>query len=329
MFSHRLKQCAHFDTSVRNKTYAQSNPVCLYMKVDKASDNADKDHENCNILERFDILKKRCVNSRCSSPTEIKHSTLLFTSTSIGMSARYKCNAGYFGTGNPQIVCQPNVTWSLTSFNCTPNTCPMPISVENTVPFELTSSKIGSTFKYSCKQGFYVFGNPEIHCQLNATWTMPKFYCTDEKCPPAMIISGAFVNSSDRSIGSVAHYECTQGFIAFGDPNIHCLENSSWTRTKFACEKLCSVPKSVIHADLVSVDYVGEGSLYRPGTQLNYSCNIDYQGENQTTTSVCDINGIWDPEIVLCCKNGTVSDGKSCNRAFPVQLGMSLSGKCY
>jgi hypothetical protein len=36
----------------------QSNPVCLYMKVDKASENADKDHENCNILQRFDILKK-------------------------------------------------------------------------------------------------------------------------------------------------------------------------------------------------------------------------------------------------------------------------------
>jgi hypothetical protein len=150
------------------------------------------------------------VNSRCSSPTEIKYSKLLFTSTSIGMSARYKCNAGYLGTGNPQIVCQPNVKWSFTSFNCTSNTCPTPKPVEN--------------------------------------------------------------------------------------------------------------------ADLVSVDYSGEGSLYRKGTQLNYSCKIDYQGENQTTTNICDSNGICDPERVFCCKNGTVSSGKRCLRAFPVQLEMSLDG---
>ena len=330
MFSHRMKQCAYFDHFVTNKTFVKSNPMCLYIAFDKVSGNDSlvRDPE-CGPLEKLDIMKNLCVNSRCPLPNNIKHSVLLFTSTSIGMSARYKCVTGFYGKGNPQIICQPNATWSFTNFSCISTTCPGHITVENADPLESEPTKVGSSVKYICKPGFYSLGIPEIYCQLNASWMPPNFYCTDKKCPPEQNIDGAFVYSTGQFIGATSHYECSQGYLALGHPEINCLENATWTPTNFTCEKLCPAPMPVENAELLAVEFKDNGTLFREGTQLHYSCNFDHYGESNTATNVCIHGGFWSPDGVVCCKNGTFSDGNKCFQSFPVHSGATFSGKLY
>lgn len=314
MFHERMKQCALTDADVSNIDEIASGETCLYADVKTSISETNTVSVVCNATEKFDATTGRCILSECNRPSEIENAVFLSTTYKIGSVGRYMCKFGYFGLGNPAILCQTNGTWTHSNLTCNIANCPIPKIATNSKLIS-TNTKIGSTIRYDCIDDHMLFGRPTIFCQMNATWTPSNFTCVYAYCPNPKSISNSYLQSAKTLIGTGNQYLCKTGYYGVGNPFIYCDFNAAWNLTNFVCEKFCSAPKTPPYAHLVSIEYPNNETSLKIDTKIKYECDAEWE-KSSTSTHVCVSGGEWQSRRIPCCKNDTVVYRDRCIQVF-------------
>ncbi|GAU99333.1 hypothetical protein RvY_10353-2 [Ramazzottius varieornatus] len=87
----------------------------------------------------------------------------------IGSSVDFNCNTGNALNGHPSAVCTIDGTWDTETPTCKFVYCGKPPEAKN-ARTGFNGTVYGSFAKYTCKDGFFLWGNQEIFCLASGKW---------------------------------------------------------------------------------------------------------------------------------------------------------------
>ena len=120
----------------------------------------------------------------------------------------------------------------------------------------LTNTTFGSIATYQCDDGFNLIGDMQRMCQSNGEWSGNEPTCEGNHsldytflviydiiefisvadCGFLMNPENGFVTINGRTFGSIATYQCDEGFILVGDMQRMCQINGEWSGNEPICE---------------------------------------------------------------------------------------------
>ena len=120
----------------------------------------------------------------------------------------------------------------------------------------------GDTATFSCNTDYELMGDMTTTCQSNGQWSLPvpTCQCKPSTCSPTQSNNPIILFSviqcpelpvpengrvtiipPDRSIGSIATFQCNTGHQLQGPANTQCLRTKQWSSQPPTCQrKLCS-----------------------------------------------------------------------------------------
>lgn len=214
---------------------------------------------------------------------------------SVGSVVMYQCIGGYILIGSSVRTCLVNGTWSETVPICRPIDCGDPGTPANSVR-DLTGTRLLSTVRYSCNDGYSLVGGSSIReCLSNGSWSGVTPECELVDCgSPAIPTPAGVLSISNTTAGSSAIYTCLEGYNLVGEAERVCLNNGTWSGSVPSCIEItdCGFP-DVPLLGLIQLEDIVIGSL------ATYSCDEDYMllgNQNRT----CLPTGEWSGETPVC-----------------------------
>ncbi|XP_032436521.1 CUB and sushi domain-containing protein 2 [Xiphophorus hellerii] len=200
--------------------------------------------------------------------------------------------------------------------------CSPPNNPVNGTVHSLTGSKLGSTLRFNCDQGFRLIGQTSSTCTRTAQgihqWNAPVPLCQVMSCGmPVAPVNGSTVGQ-DFSLGARVTYQCNPGFRLAGPltTSVVCQESGRWSPIE--APPRC-VPVTCADISHSAVEHGRWRLIY--GTQNQYDaimmliCDPGYYYRGQRIIR-CQANGTWnypDPrpvcDIVSCGDLGTPPNG--------------------
>uniref|UniRef100_A0AAQ4QYC2 CUB and Sushi multiple domains 2 n=1 Tax=Gasterosteus aculeatus aculeatus TaxID=481459 RepID=A0AAQ4QYC2_GASAC len=200
---------------------------------------------------------------------------------------------------------------------CSPHNNPA-----NGTVHSLTGTKLGSTLRFSCDQGFRLIGQSSATCTRTAQgiyqWNAPVPLCQVTSCGmPVPPVNGS-IGGQDFSLGARATYQCNPGFRLTGPitTSVTCQESGRWSPIE--APPRC-VPVTCPDIGHSAVEHGRWRLIY--GTQNQYDtlmmliCDPGYYYRGQRVIR-CQANSTWnypDPrpvcEIISCGDLGTPPNG--------------------
>nr|XP_039269167.1 uncharacterized protein LOC120344144 isoform X1 [Styela clava]XP_039269168.1 uncharacterized protein LOC120344144 isoform X2 [Styela clava] len=175
--------------------------------------------------------------------------------------------------------------------------CPDPTDFENGNVFG-DSYVVGSTIKYSCKEGFILSGNATRSCHADRKWSGKQPVCELGCSSPSRdFTSFHTLEGTGFPVGTKTTYECRFGYKISGNPEIECLKSYKWSEPDFACIKLsCGTPTTPANG------YI-EGTDSTFGSWITYHCEKGFVIDDpQKTRRYCSSTGTWSSEPRTCSK---------------------------
>nr|XP_039270425.1 uncharacterized protein LOC120345097 [Styela clava] len=186
----------------------------------------------CQSDRKWSGKPPKCVNENaCSFPP--RHS-IGFPNTDKsafqpGDIVTYECRFGYTLSGNENVTCQSDRTWSPITFLCKKVSCGDPGSPLNGY-VEAENFLFGSWAVYRCDKG-YEITNPRryrLYCSTNGRWSGERPTCTIKTCPaPKQPLNGE-ANARGFEFEDRVKYTCIQGYVIRGNDEGMCDENGEW-----------------------------------------------------------------------------------------------------
>ncbi|XP_060582386.1 sushi, von Willebrand factor type A, EGF and pentraxin domain-containing protein 1-like [Ruditapes philippinarum] len=252
----------------------------------------------CLNTGQWETVAFTCQQISCGTPLDVANAQKVFSSSTVGSIVTYTCDSGF--TVSPvssplSFVCLNTGQWETIAFTCQQISCGTPLDVANAQKV-YSSSAVGSTVTYTCNSGYAVspVSSPlSFVCLNTGQWETIGFTCQQVNCGTPPPLFNGQPSYSSTSVGSVAQYSCTSGFLV--EPNdavtsVTCQLSGEWETVEFRC--IASVqPGSSCNVDSDCVDpaqrclYTG---LYSIGSRC--ICKPLYEF-NQTLTvciKVCD-----------------------------------------
>ncbi|XP_017162838.1 CUB and sushi domain-containing protein 2 [Poecilia reticulata] len=200
--------------------------------------------------------------------------------------------------------------------------CSPPNNPVNGTVHSLTGSKLGSTLRFNCDQGFRLIGQTSATCTRTAQgihqWNAPVPLCQVMSCGmPVAPVNGSIVGQ-DFSLGARVTYQCNPGFRLAGPltTSVVCQESGRWSPIE--APPRC-VPVTCADISYSAVEHGRWRLIY--GTQNQYDaimmliCDPGYYYRGQRIIR-CQANGTWnypDPrpfcDIISCGDLGTPPNG--------------------
>ncbi|XP_023131571.2 CUB and sushi domain-containing protein 1 [Amphiprion ocellaris] len=200
--------------------------------------------------------------------------------------------------------------------------CSPPNNPVNGTVHSLTGTKLGSTLRFSCDQGFRLIGQSSASCTRTAQgtyqWNAPVPLCQVMSCGmPVPPVNGSIVGQ-DFSLGASATYQCNPGFRLSGPvtTSVICQESGRWSPIE--APPRC-VPVTCPDIGHSAVEHGRWRLIY--GTQNQYDaimmliCDPGYYYRGQRVIR-CQANSTWnypDPrpvcDIISCGDLGTPPNG--------------------
>ena len=154
----------------------------------------------------------------------------------------------------------------------------------------------GYTARYSCRPGYNHVGPHLSHCTEHGWDGGQVPSCEQLTCPPPPPTDHGYIHISPYtgvySVGTVAVYRCSHGFIVWGEERRVCTDQG-WSGSLPQCRKLqCPDPPHIDHSHV---------TLQENNIAL-YTCIPGYSdtGHNTSAESVCDERGEWSPADLSC-----------------------------
>lgn len=145
------------------------------------------------------------------------------------------CMEGYVAKNGPEPF-HPRTD----ATSCTEIDCGIPPEVPEGYVVGSYSSTLGGQAHYSCKEGFLsVSGDRISRCTALGVWEPPKLHCQEISCgSPPEIQNAILVGNHSSRQGSVAHYDCQEGFESPGGKITSvCTEKGAWSEITYADRK--------------------------------------------------------------------------------------------
>uniref|UniRef100_A0A8C2WMG0 CUB and Sushi multiple domains 2 n=1 Tax=Cyclopterus lumpus TaxID=8103 RepID=A0A8C2WMG0_CYCLU len=200
---------------------------------------------------------------------------------------------------------------------CSPHNNPV-----NGTVHSLTGTKLGSTLRFSCDQGFRLIGQSSATCTRSAQgiyqWNAPVPLCQVTSCGmPVPPVNGS-IGGQDFSLGARATYQCNPGFRLTGPvtTSVICQESGRWSPIE--APPRC-VPVTCPDIGHSAVEHGRWRLIY--GTQNQYDaimmliCDPGYYYRGQRVIR-CQANSTWnypnprpDCDIISCGDLGTPPNG--------------------
>ncbi|XP_038604790.1 complement decay-accelerating factor isoform X3 [Tachyglossus aculeatus] len=148
-----------------------------------------------------------------------------------GVSVSYTCERGFSLSGNRDLVCGSDGTWSGPPPECKATLCPPPQNVSNGAWQRNGSEELvaGASVFYTCERGFLLTGNRDLVCGSDGTWSGPPPECKGF-CENPVVKNGHVVEQSSPPpylYQATLRFNCSAGFTMEGNPRIRC-ENGNW-----------------------------------------------------------------------------------------------------
>eukprot|EP00073_Rattus_norvegicus_P036373 XP_008761966.1 PREDICTED: sushi domain-containing protein 1 isoform X3 [Rattus norvegicus] len=128
--------------------------------------------------------------------------------------------------------------------SCTEIDCGIPPEVPGAYIVGSYSSTLGGQAHYSCKEGFLsISGDRVSRCTALGAWEPPELLCQEISCgSPPEVQNAILVGNHSSSQGSVAHYDCEEGFESPGGKITSvCTDSGSWSEITYACAEIAMV----------------------------------------------------------------------------------------
>nr|XP_015204236.1 PREDICTED: CUB and sushi domain-containing protein 2 isoform X1 [Lepisosteus oculatus] len=163
-----------------------------------------------------------------------------------------------------------------------------------------TGTKLGSTLRFGCDQGFHLIGQSSATCTRASQglyqWSAPAPLCQVVSCGvPQPPVNGT-VTGRDYTVGSRAVFQCNQGFrLSMNHPvSIVCQESGKWSPT--------DTPP---HCSAVTCPDIGHSAVAHGRWRLIYGTHNQYDAQMML---VCDPGYYYrGPRVIRCQANGTWS----------------------
>uniref|UniRef100_A0AAX7V0K9 CUB and Sushi multiple domains 2 n=1 Tax=Astatotilapia calliptera TaxID=8154 RepID=A0AAX7V0K9_ASTCA len=200
--------------------------------------------------------------------------------------------------------------------------CSPPNSPVNGTVHSLTGTKLGSTLRFSCDQGFRLIGQSSATCTRTAQviyqWNAPVPLCQVMSCGmPVPPVNGS-IAGQDFSLGARVTYQCNPGFRLSGPitTSVICQESGRWSPIEAPPRCIPVTCPDIGHS---AVEHGRWRLIY--GTQNQYdaimmlTCDPGYYYRGQRVIR-CQANSTWNYpnprpvcEIISCGDLGTPPNG--------------------
>ncbi|KAK2541560.1 Cfh [Columba livia] len=151
----------------------------------------------------------------------------------------------------------------------------------------------GARLKYVSRSGYMLDGPLEITCSMGNWTTAP--ICLERPCGSIPKVANAQIegrNKASYEPGETVSYQCDEGFLIVGTPEIICREGN-WTAPPFCEDVTCGTAPEIPNAHITST----QQERYLPGARVQYECESNFQ--------MMDIN-------YVTCTNGQWSRAPTC-----------------
>lgn len=249
-----------------------------------------------------------CAPVECPVPVDIVNGTVDSSNgTRYQDVVIFTCDEGHYLSGENNMTCQENGTWTSEYPECVFIECGMPPIPEfGMVTFRRTTYL--ATAKYNCTSGYTLLGINTALCDSNAIWSWAKeIVCVPIDCGyPSIPAYGNLDTTNGTVYLSFALYTCNNGYVLNGSDIRVCQEDGSWNGSVPMC---VDVDCGYLQAPMFGYVDLSFGTTYRENA--SYSCQIGYW-LNGTAIRTCTINGSWSEEAPNCvlieCPNITEPD---------------------
>ncbi|XP_051481399.1 complement factor H [Apus apus] len=145
----------------------------------------------------------------------------------------------------------------------------------------------GARLKYVSHSGYTLDGPSEITCSVGKWTASPT--CLEMPCGEIPNVANAQIEGRNKKMyepGETIRYQCNNGFLIIGPPEIICREGN-WTAPPFCEDATCGIAPEIPNAYITSV----QQQRYLPGARVQYECESNYQmiGGHYVTCT----NGEW------------------------------------
>ncbi|XP_028660734.1 sushi domain-containing protein 1 isoform X9 [Erpetoichthys calabaricus] len=218
-----------------------------------------KNFSICNLRGIWDSISGECKEIDCGPPPSLPNITPLWNDTldlRYGAVVYYRCTEGFYHAGGDNFsMCAANGLWQMTSLLCKEINCGKPASIPHATVLWNQASQLGSKVYYKCQDGFFTHSkNNYSMCAADGKWGQLNFTCIEIDCGIAPSLANAAMTASNGTVlGSVAHYQCNEGFINMGGTNVSiCTGQGKWLLATLICDGIKEA--SPVISDLVIFD---------------------------------------------------------------------------
>ena len=157
------------------------------------------------------------------------------------------------------ITCTENGSWEADEVFCDQVFCNASKQMKHgTVQYEYEGNVVFHTVpwmgkaRFTCKDGFKMFGEPQSTCLENGTWSSDVPHCQSRQspklnrgillltilgiwCPSIEAPAHTFMMGVGRQFGDVVRFACEQGFKMFGVQEVICTQTGQWNLPAPSC----------------------------------------------------------------------------------------------
>lgn len=234
--------------------------------------------------------------------------TLVDNRTTHGALADYVCKENYTLLGDVRRRCGDGGIWSGHQPQCLFDWCSEPPQINGGVVTN-TGRRVGSTATYSCQNGFILFGDNVLTCDIGGEWSGKAPQCRFVDCgAPAQIEFGSVILiNGTTTVKSLAVYTCSEDYWLVGEAKQKCTKEGKWSHDTPSCELItCEEPELPAGSYVVGYDL-------NVHSVIMYHCEAGHllQGEARHT---CGKDGEWSGEVPTC-------EYVDCGKVLPVLNG--------
>ncbi|XP_015517072.1 sushi, von Willebrand factor type A, EGF and pentraxin domain-containing protein 1 isoform X1 [Neodiprion lecontei] len=220
--------------------------------------------------------------------------TLVDERTTHGALAEYRCNENYTLVGDVKRECGDAALWTGSQPQCMFDWCPEPPAINGGL-VTTSGRRAGSMATYSCQNGFILFGDNVLECDMGGKWSGKAPQCRFVDCgAPAQIESGTvtLINGT-TTVGSLMEYTCPEDYWLTGEARHVCTKDGKWSDETPYCELIsCEEPETPTGSNIVKYDRNVHGVI-------EYECEAGYlmYGDARRT---CGTDGYWTGDVPDC-----------------------------
>ncbi|XP_019618629.1 PREDICTED: sushi, von Willebrand factor type A, EGF and pentraxin domain-containing protein 1-like [Branchiostoma belcheri] len=245
-----------------------------------------------------------------------------------GDTVTFTCDTGYELLGSATITCLANETWSHSPPVCQMVTCPELLPLANG---QMSGGNLyGDIVTFVCNPGYELSGSDQRTCGANKQWSGSPAVCNRVSCPTLPTLLHGSI-SGETLYGDLLTFDCDQGYELYGNANVTCQADQTWSGTAPLCrEILCPPLTPPLNGQMAG------GNAY--GDIVVYVCDAGYELVGGNVTRTCQEDKEWSgtqPEChkVSCSQliaptNGSVAGGTSFGdyAAFTCDAGYEIVG---